>query len=145
MQNDNNSDLPKKGVTPPLARLERVKRWLIRALPAFGVGLVAGLCCAVCMLILRLAAGIPTPVELFGDFVLKRLDTGTFVHMLSIFKANPKLIPLGLTLLGMLGLGGVLGLLYQMLVRLQPPVAGWRPERREWLTMLALVLLLTVI
>src|SRR5258708_565755 len=70
MQNDNNSDLPKKGVTPPLARLERVKRWLIRALPAFGVGLVAGLCCAVCMLILRLAACISTPGELFCGIVL---------------------------------------------------------------------------
>src|ERR1700738_2805172 len=38
-----------------------------------GAGLVASLMAVVVMLLLRVAAGIPTPFELFGDFVLKHI------------------------------------------------------------------------
>jgi DMSO/TMAO reductase YedYZ molybdopterin-dependent catalytic subunit len=97
------------------------------------------------MLLLRLFAGIPSPVELFGDFVLKRLPVNTFVDMLVRFQPNPKTAPLGLTLLAMLALGIVLGPLYALLARVPFPAASWRVGRREWVTMIALGLAMTAI
>lgn len=108
---------------------------LLRALLA---GFVAGLVSIVCMLTLRLVAGVPTPVELFGDFVLKKLPAPRFVDMLVFFSPNSKTIPLGLTFLAMLALGVLLGPLYAALVRLPLPVRDLRPTRREWLSMLGL-------
>jgi DMSO/TMAO reductase YedYZ molybdopterin-dependent catalytic subunit len=100
--------------------------------------LVAALVSVVCMLLLRLIAGIPTPVELFGDFVLKRLPVNTFVNMLSMFQPNPKTAPLGLTMLAMVGLGVILGPFYALIVQVSVPARGLRPGRREWGTMLLL-------
>src|SRR6266567_999807 len=84
---------------------------------ALGAGLLASLLSVVLMGILRLAAGIPTPVELFSYHVLKLLSADTFVNLLVKFAPNSKTIPLGLALLGMVGLGTVLGLLYAIVVR----------------------------
>jgi DMSO/TMAO reductase YedYZ molybdopterin-dependent catalytic subunit len=123
----------------------RLKSLLVTLLCALGAGLVAALVSVVCMLILRLAAGIPTPVELFGDFVLKRMPAPVFVGMLIRFQPHPKTTPLGLTLLAMLALGTLLGLLYALLARVKTPVNSARPGRREWLTMLALALLLSAV
>ena len=114
-------------------------------LSALVAGLVAALVSVVCMLVLRLAAGIPMPVELFGDFVLKRMPASVFVSMLIRFQPHPKTTPLGLTLLAMLALGTLLGLLYALLVRLKAPVNSGRPTRREWLVMLTLALLLSAV
>ena len=143
MQTDNpalQTPLPPGPPTPG-----RVKHIVVTFLCAPGAGLVAALVSVVCMLALRLAAGIPTPVELFGDFVLKRMSAPVFVGMLIRFQPHSKTIPLGLTLLAMLALGTLLGLLYALLVRLRTPVNGVRPTRREWLTMLALALLLSAV
>jgi len=121
------------------------KPLLARALAALGAGLLASLLTVVLMGILRLAAGIPTPVELFGDHVLKLLSAGTFVQLLATFAPNSKTVPLGLTLLGMIGLGTVLGLLYAAIVRGMLPAKGYRPSRREWLTAAALAIIMTLV
>jgi DMSO/TMAO reductase YedYZ molybdopterin-dependent catalytic subunit len=97
------------------------------------------------MLLLRLSAGIPTPVELFGDVVLKLLPADRFVAFLVFFSPNSKLAPLGLTLLAMIALGALLGLLYARWLALRVPVSGQVPERREWLSMLLLWLLLSAL
>lgn len=118
--------------------------FLGKLLAGFLAGLVASLVSVVCMGILRLLAGIPTPVELLGDFVLKRLPAPQFVNMLILFQPNPKLAPLSLTLAGMIGLGVILGLLYTLIAHVRTPLAGYRPARREWLCMLAFGLVMSL-
>jgi DMSO/TMAO reductase YedYZ molybdopterin-dependent catalytic subunit len=110
-----------------------------------GAGLAASLLAIVLMGVLRLLAGIPTPVELFGDYVLNHIDVGTFFRLLIIFGRNSKTAPLGLALLGMLLVGTVASLLYAALVRLPLPTQGYRPSRREWLVALAFALVMTII
>lgn len=119
--------------TAPPVRSSRVKRVLIAGLLSLIAGLVASLMAVFLMLVLRLTVGIPTPVELFGDYVLKHISVNTFLKLLLTFKSNAKTAPLGLALLGMIGLGTVLGLLYAALVRVAQPVKGYQPGRREWL------------
>ncbi|HLI07597.1 MAG TPA: molybdopterin-dependent oxidoreductase [Ktedonobacteraceae bacterium] len=109
-------------------------RLLIAALSGLLAGLVACMVAVALMGILRLVFGIPSPVELFGDFALKHMSAGQFVHLLIVFAPNSKTAPLGLALLGMIGAGTVLGLVYALATRIQPPVADNRPTRREWLT-----------
>jgi len=99
---------------------------------------------AALMGVLRLEAGIPTPVELFGDHVLKLLPAGRFVQFLITFGRNAKTEPLGLTLLGMIGLGTLLGLLYAPLVRVALPASGYGPARREWLVAAVLAIVMTL-
>jgi DMSO/TMAO reductase YedYZ molybdopterin-dependent catalytic subunit len=118
---------------------------LVSAILAPGAGLAASLLAVVLMGILRLVAGIPTPVELFGDFVLKHIDVGTFIRLLVTFSPNSKTAPLGLALLGMIALGTVLALLYAALVRVELPARGYRPARREWLTALGFTVAMTLI
>lgn len=112
---------------------------------SLGAGLVASLVSVGCMGLLRLFAGVSAPPELFGDFILKRLPAPRFVDMLLRFAPNPKLETLGLALLGMLGLGMILGILYALLVHLRLPLNSYRPTKREWLSMLSLALVLSVI
>jgi hypothetical protein len=123
----------------------RGSQLLIAALAALGAGLSASLVVVVLMGVLRLAAGIPTPVELFGDHVLKLLSAGTFVQLLIKFAPNSKTGPLGLTLLGMIGVGTMLGLLYAAVARVIPPIKGYRPGRREWLTAAVLAVVMTLV
>ena len=47
---------------------------LVAACAALAAGLAASLMAVVLMGILRLEAGVPTPVELFGEHVLKLLE-----------------------------------------------------------------------
>ncbi|MBO0797147.1 MAG: hypothetical protein J2P36_40225, partial [Ktedonobacteraceae bacterium] len=102
--------------------LNTLTKLLISLLCAFGAGLVASLIAVVVMGILRLWTGIPTPVELFGDYVLKHIDVHTFIKLLQTFAPHSKTTPLGLALLGMIGSGTLLGLLYAALVRLKLPL-----------------------
>src|SRR5215471_6604412 len=118
---------------------------LSAALAALAAGLAASLMAVVLMGILRLAAGVPTPVELFGDHILKLLSVGQFIQLLITFGRNAKTEPLGLALLGMIGAGTMLGLLYAVVVRLMLPVRGYRPKRREWLTAVTLAIVMTLI
>jgi DMSO/TMAO reductase YedYZ molybdopterin-dependent catalytic subunit len=111
-----------------------LRRIISLALSALCAGFVASLSAILLMTTLRLVAGVPTPVELFGDFILRHLSAARFVNMLILFGKNAKTAPLGLALLGMLGLGTVLGVFYAPLVRVTLPVMGYRPGRREWLT-----------
>lgn len=122
-----------------------VRTLALTVLCALSAGLVASLVATFVMGILRLFAGIPTPVELFGDFVLKRLDANTFVGFLIRFAPNPKTTPLGLTLLAMIAVGTLLGLVYAVLVRIPLPTHTYRPGRREWGTALGLALVLTLV
>src|SRR5260370_3908922 len=112
----------------------RGKRLLNAGLAALAAGFAASLMAAALMEILRLAAGIPTPVELFGDYVLKLLPAGRFVQFLITFCRNAKTEPLGLTPLGMIRLGTLLCLLYAPLVRVALPASGSQPPPREWLS-----------
>lgn len=121
------------------------RTFLFSALLAPGAGLAASLLTTVLMGVLRLAAGIPTPVELFGDYVLKHIDVGTFFRLLVTFGSNSKTAPLGLALLGMILVGTAASFLYAALVRLPLPVQGYRPSRREWLVALAFTLVMTVV
>ena len=121
------------------------RRWLICGLCGLGAGLAASLLAVVIMGLLRLLFGIPTLVELFGDFVLKHLDVHTFIHLLATFGSNAKTAPLGLALLAMIGLGTALGLLYTIIVHVKIPVTDFRPARREWLTSIVLLIAMTLI
>ncbi len=121
------------------------RTWLLSGLCGLGAGLTASLLAVVMMGVLRLWLGIPTPVELFGDFVLKHLDVHTFVHLLVTYGPNAKTTPLGLALLGMIGLGVALGLFYAAIVSVKLPAAAFRPTRREWFTTLGLLIVMTLL
>lgn len=121
------------------------RAWIICGQCALAAGLAASLLAAVMMGILRLWAGIPTPVELLGDFVLKHIDVHTFVHLLVTYGPNAKTTPLGLALLGMIGIGVVLGLFYAAIVSVKLPAAGSRPARREWFTILAFLIVMELV
>src|SRR5579859_1277681 len=128
----------------------RVRTLLVSGLCAPGAGLVASLAAVVVMGILRLWAGIPTPVELFGDFVLKHIDVHTFIHLLQTYAPNPKTTPLGLALLGMMGAGVALSFVYAALVGLKLPLGErqihpYRPQRREWLVVTGLMVGMTLV
>jgi len=129
----------------PPSRSPHSRDLLAYGLSPSGAGLTASLTTVALMCILRLAAGIPTPVELFGDHVLKLFSAGAFVHLLITFGHNAKTEPLGLALLGMLGAGTLLGLLYAALVGLMLPIAGYRPTRREWYVATALAIVVTLV
>ncbi|HLL78958.1 MAG TPA: molybdopterin-dependent oxidoreductase [Ktedonobacteraceae bacterium] len=120
-------------------------RLITSALAALGAGLVASLLAVLMMSFLRLVFGIPTPVELFGDHLLKLLPAPRFVDLLVRFSPNSKTAPLGLALLGMIALGTGLGLLYALITRARLPVQGNRPGRREWLIALAFALGMTLV
>ena len=126
-----------------VARPRSIKYFLASAFVALVAGLIAALLTVVFMGILRLAAGVPTPVELFGDHVLKLLSVYQFVNLLLKFSPNSKTIPLGLTLLGMIALGTVLGLPYAAIVRPRLPATNNRPARRAWLAAASLALVMT--
>jgi DMSO/TMAO reductase YedYZ molybdopterin-dependent catalytic subunit len=128
----------------PSLRMRQVRYILLATALAPGAGLAASLTAAVIMGILRLGAGIPTPVELFGDFVLKHIDTGTFIHLLERFQPNPKTAPLGLALLGVIGAGTVLSWPYALIAQMKLPAQGYKPGRREWLTALGFALVMTL-
>ena len=117
----------------PAPRRPSPLRWLNMALASLAAGLAASLCAVVLMSILRLMLGIPTPVELFGDYVLKHLPVNTFIRLLLTYGSNAKTEPLGLALLGMIGVGTAVGLVYALLVGVSYPARGYRPRRREWL------------
>ncbi len=121
-----------------------LKQLIVSGIVALCAGLVAGLTSVLLMGILRLVAGVPSPVELFGDRVLKLMSAGQFVGLLIRFGSHAKTAPLGLALLGMIGLGSALGLLYAIIVRIQLPASGYRPARREWVTAGAFALVMTV-
>jgi len=123
----------------------RRRTLLTSALLAPGAGLAASLTTALLMVLLRVFLGIPTPVELFGDFVLKHLNVNVFLRLLTTFGSNSKTAPLGLALLGMIALGPVLALVYAALVRLPLPLTTSRPTRREWLTGIAFALVMTLV
>ena len=125
-------------------RLQRGSQLLVAALAALAAGLAASLMAVVLMGILRLAAGVPTPLELFGDHVLKLLSVGQFLQLLIKFGPNAKTEPLGLALLGMIGAGTALGLLYAVVARVMLPASGYRPTRREGLTAVILAGVMTL-
>jgi DMSO/TMAO reductase YedYZ molybdopterin-dependent catalytic subunit len=123
----------------------KFRTFFITALLAPGAGLAASLLSVVLMGILRLVAGIPTPVELFGDYVLKHINVNTFIRLLITFSPNSKTTPLGLALLGMVLIGTLLSLLYAALVQVKLPAMGYRPSRREWLIALGFGVAMTLI
>ncbi|GAC1362405.1 MAG: hypothetical protein NVSMB44_17730 [Ktedonobacteraceae bacterium] len=142
--------IPEEGVQPGASNGHSIvystgRTLLLSSLFALAAGLLASLLAIVVMGILRLAAGVPTPVELFGDYVLKHIDVSTFIHLLDAFRPNGKTGPLGLALLCMVGLGVLLGLLYAALTRVRLPARGYRPGRREWLVALSLALSMTLL
>ncbi len=127
----------------PLERPRRANYFLASAFAALAAGLIAALLSVALMGVLRLAAGVPAPVELLGDHVLKQLTVYQFVDLLLKFSPHAKTIPLGLTLLSMIGLGTVLGLPYSAFVRPTLPATSSRPSRRAWLVAALLALIMT--
>ncbi|GER88617.1 hypothetical protein KDW_27790 [Dictyobacter vulcani] len=131
--------------TPPgSGGFSKTRTVLLSAGWALVAGLAASLCATLVMGLLRLLAGIPTPVELFGDFVLKHIDVGTFIRLLKLTN-NSKAVPLGQALLGMIAIGTVLGWLYALLVRIKLPARGYRPGRWEWVVGLAFALAMALV
>ncbi len=130
--------------SPPV-RYTKLRTFLLSALFASGAGLVASLLAVVLMGALRLVAGIPTPMELFGDYVLKHINVNTFIRLLITFGPNAKTLPLGFALLGMVGAGIVVSLLYAALVRVPLPASGYRPARREWIAAWAFTVGMTLV
>jgi DMSO/TMAO reductase YedYZ molybdopterin-dependent catalytic subunit len=123
--------------------LSHQKSIFLATLAALGAGLTASLTSVAIMLLLRLVGGVPTPAELFGDHILKLLPAPRFVDMLVMFGPHSKTTPLGLAILGMIGLGTFLGLIYAFFVRVKLPASGYRPAMREWLTALFLTIAMT--
>ena len=121
------------------------KAILLTTIAALGAGLTASLTSVAIMFVLRMVGGIPTPMELFGDHLLKLLPAARFVDMLIFFSPHSKTTPLGLALLGMIGLGTFLGLLYAAIVRVKLPASGYRPSLREWLTALIFIIAMTAV
>ncbi len=121
------------------------RTFILSSLFVLAAGLAASLTTVLVMGILRLAAGIPTPVELFSYYALKQLSAGRFVSLLIAFSPNAKTAPLGLAILGMIGIGTLLGLLYAALARIQLPADSYRPRRREWLTALAFAVVMALV
>ena len=76
MSSDQLTPTLEKIVPQPSPKPGWAKVWFVSVLIGLIAGFVASLVSVVCMLALRLGAGIPTPMELFGDFALKRLTTG---------------------------------------------------------------------
>lgn len=138
------SSTPPVSSTPGSSKRSRGSRLLIAGLLALLSGLVASLIAVVAMGILRLVVGMPSPVELLGDVLLKHMTAGQFVQLLLRFAPNSKTSPLGLALLGMIGAGTALALVYAIATRVLPPVSGNRPLRREWLTAAVLALLMVL-
>ncbi|HKV58933.1 MAG TPA: molybdopterin-dependent oxidoreductase [Ktedonobacteraceae bacterium] len=124
----------KSSITPVGVSYSSLKRMIVSGIAGLCAGLVASLTAVLLMAVLRLLAGIPSPVELFGDRVLKLLQAGPFVDFLIRFGSHAKTAPLGLAILGMVGLGTVLGLLFAIIVRIPLPANGYRAARREWVT-----------
>jgi DMSO/TMAO reductase YedYZ molybdopterin-dependent catalytic subunit len=118
---------------------------LFTTLAALVAGLVASLTSVAIMFALRVIAGIPTPIELFGDHLLKLLPAPRFVDMLIFFSPHSKTGPLGLALLGMIALGTLLGLLYAAVVRIKLPANSYQPELREWLIALIFIVAMTAV
>jgi DMSO/TMAO reductase YedYZ molybdopterin-dependent catalytic subunit len=126
-------------------RVPFVRVVLISSLAALLAGLMASLLSALVMGLLRIGLGIPSPVELFGDYVLMHIDVNTFIHLLLTYK-HPKTTPLGFALLGMIATGTVLGLLYAALVAMRFPLTGgYRPQRREWMVTALFVVVITLV
>ncbi len=132
-----------KNISPPT--YTRVRTIVLSSILALGVAFAASLTTICIMLLLRLLAGIPTPVELFSYFVLNHLTAAKFVDLQVAFQPHSKTSPLGLAILGMLGVGTLLGLLYAAAVQLRLPTPGFRPSRREWLTALVIAIVLVLI
>src|SRR5947209_1378373 len=99
----------------PLVLYSKRRTFLLSALFAPGAGLVASLLAVVLMGLLRLVVGIPTPMELFGDYVLKHINVNTFIRLLITFGPNAKTLPLGFALYGT-----ALCLAYRALLPKQP-------------------------
>ncbi len=135
----------KKDIPEKQPALARAKQFIGVVFAALGAGLIASLLSVVLMGVLRITAGVPTPVELFGDHVLKLLPARTFVGLLVKFSPNSKTAPLGLALLGMIGLGTLLGLLYAILIRAKVPAASSRPALRAWLAAGLLAIAMTLV
>jgi DMSO/TMAO reductase YedYZ molybdopterin-dependent catalytic subunit len=121
------------------------KAIFLMTLAALGAGLIASLTSVAVMFVFRMAGGIPTPIELFGDHILKLLPAARFVDMLVFFGSHSKTAPLGLALLGMIGLGTLLSLLYAAIARVKLPASGYRPALREWLTALIFTIAMTAL
>lgn len=121
-----------------MKRLRQYTEFAWRALKRNALGLAAGLlgslAAIVVMLALRLAWGTPTPPELLGERILPLMSANQFVALLIRFQPNPKIGPLGLTLLGQFVVGVALGPLYERLAGVGSNAAGWWPTRRGWLT-----------
>ncbi len=134
-----------KDVPEPVPSYSKVRTRILSSVFVLGAGLVASLVTVCVMSVLRVAAGIPTPVELFSYFVLKHLTAPKFVDLQVAFSPNSKTTPLGLAVLGMIAAGTVISLLYAPLVNLRLPVDNYRPRRREWLVALSIGLVLAAI
>lgn len=126
------------------ASYSSLKQSIVSSIAALCAGLVASLTSVLLMAALRLLAGVPSPVELFGDRALKLMQAGPFVGFLIRFGSHAKTAPLGLAILGMIGLGTVLGVLYAMIARIQLPATGYRSARREWVTAAIFALVMTL-
>src|SRR5260221_12834710 len=100
MQDTDQTETKTPEPTQSPAICTRRRTLLLSAVLAPGAGLAASLTAVVVMGILRLAAGVPTPVDLFGDFILKHINVNVFLRLLLTFGPNAKTEPLGLALLG---------------------------------------------
>src|ERR1700687_3296567 len=94
---------------PGRASYSSLKQIIVSSIAALCAGLVASLASVLLMAVLRFVAGVPSPVELFGDHVLKLMQAGPFVGFLIRFGSHAKTPPLGLATLGMICLGTVVG------------------------------------
>lgn len=103
-------------------------------------GLLGSTAALVTMGALRVALGIPTLPELFGERLLLLLNVNQFVQLLLRYAANSKTTPLLMALEGQFVVGILLGPVYALATRLPLALRSGRwPGRREWIVAGALV------
>jgi len=90
----------------------------------FGAGAVAAALMGVVMLVVRMAAGVPSYPELIGNALTRNVPIALFNLSTGTLGTETKPLLFSVIVLGMVAVGGLLGVLYAR--RLCRPDQGWR-------------------
>jgi len=115
--------------------------WLIKLLdgaeglirsdgPSALAGLIGALASVIVMGIFRFAWGTTSLPELVGERILPLLPVDTFIKLLVTFQPHSKTSPLGLSLLGMIAVGALIGPIFHRIARMGDESPSRWPNRR---------------
>ncbi len=111
--------------------MSRFGIWSRRVVIGLIVGLVGGLVMTAIMAFLRFGPGIPPPAELLGDRIVPTLDVRHFIDLIVKYGGPSQLkqIPIKATIAGQIGVGGVIGIAYGLIVKESKGQRVWRIGR----------------